>query len=291
MKTALVTGATSGIGQQIAREVARAGLRVVLVGRSEERLARAVAEIRAEVAGAALDTRLIDLSSQASIREFAARFVAEEPRLDVLVNDAGMQTPKRQLSVDGIELVFATNVLGYFLLTGELLPLLTRSAPSRVVNVASEFAGNLDLDDLQFERRRYSNQLVYRQSKQANRMLTRALARRLEGTGVSVHAMAPGFVGTNLYRHASWWQRPVLHFVGKRFGRSVEEGADTAVWLATSDDVPGDSGGFWVERKRLDEPFADVELEERLWGACAGLVGEQPAAARSDGRPSGGQTS
>ncbi len=149
---------------------------------------------------------MIDTSSQESIREFAQEFRDQYDRLDVLVNNAAVNRGKlpKIKSVDGIELTFATNVLGYFLLTQELLDLIKRSAPARIINVASSFASDLDLDDLQFERRPFESFKAYAQSKACDRMLTWALARRLEGTGVTANAMTPGLITeTELYRNAT----------------------------------------------------------------------------------------
>ena len=216
-KHVLITGPTAGIGFQIAVELCTLGARLTLGCRDVERGASAAEKIR-RAAGAPsaidalpiaapssnalpIDVMQVDTSSQTSIREFALGFRNTHPRLDVLVNNAGISQGERNLSVDGIELTFATNVLGYFALTNELLGTLARSAPARIVNVASQFAGNLDLDDLQFARRPFDGLQAYAQSKTCNRLLTWALARRVAGTGVTANAYAPGFVpGTELTR-------------------------------------------------------------------------------------------
>jgi NAD(P)-dependent dehydrogenase (short-subunit alcohol dehydrogenase family) len=269
-KVMMATGVTSGIGHEIAARLSEHGHHVVLVGRSEERLERVRAELAA--AGGDVSTGLCDLSSQASIRDYAASFMQTHERLDVLVNCAGVYGQKRQESVDGIELLFATNVLGYHLLATELLPLLQKSAPARVVVVASEFAGKLDLDDIPFEKRRFNGKVAYQRSKQANRMWTRAFARRARAGGVTVNAMAPGFVATSLYDNAPRWQRPILRGVGLFFGTSVEEGAETAIWLAESDEVTGETGGLWVRREKRPCEFDDEREEERLWEICERLT-------------------
>jgi NAD(P)-dependent dehydrogenase (short-subunit alcohol dehydrogenase family) len=215
----------------------------------------------------------VDTSSQSSIRAFATSFRAAHSRLDVLVNNAGINSRVRRQSVDGIELTFATNVLGYHLLTQELLDVLKASAPARIVNVASTYAGNLDLDDLQFQRRRYDPIKAYQQSKACNRLLTWALARRLEGTGMTANAMAPGLVQTGLYRDTPVPLRLLLRVIGLFHGRSVERGADTAVWLASSLAAAGTSGKFFELRRELPCPFRDRDTEERLWAACDRLAG------------------
>ncbi len=269
-KLVLVTGATAGIGKEIAVELGRRGARLVIGSRDAARGARAAEEIRA--AGApAVDVLPLDTSSQGSIRDFAREFRAAYPRLDVLVNNAGVSVGYRKTSVDGVELTFATNVLGYFLLTCELLDMLVASAPARIVNVASAFAGELDLDDLQFEQRRYDGLQSYAQSKACNRLLTWALARRLEGSGVTANAYTPGFVaGTELSRDMPPSLREAYR---NRPGRTIPQGADTAVWLATSEQVEGVSGRFFYDRTERPCEFRGEALEERLWGICERLVG------------------
>jgi NAD(P)-dependent dehydrogenase (short-subunit alcohol dehydrogenase family) len=215
----------------------------------------------------------IDTSSRQSIREFAQQFGKKFSRLDVLVNNAGIYWPRRQASVDGIELTFATNVLGYWLLTRELLDLLKASAPARIVNVASTFAGELDPADLQFERRAYDGQKAYKQSKACNRMLTWAVARRCEGSGVTANAMAPGLVvQTGLYRSVGPAVRLIMHVLSLFFGRSIAQGADTAVWLASSPEVEGVNGKFFERRQEVPCTFRNREAEEKLWGICEGLT-------------------
>jgi NAD(P)-dependent dehydrogenase (short-subunit alcohol dehydrogenase family) len=216
----------------------------------------------------------IDTSNQRSIREFAQQFCKRFSRLDALINNAGINRPRRQTSVDGIELTFATNVLGYWLLTRELLDLLRASAPARIVNVASTFAGDLDLNDLQFERRAYDAQKAYKQSKACNRMLTWAFARRLEKSGVTANAMAPGLVvQTGLYRDVGPAVRLLMRVLGLFFGRTIAQGADTAIWLASSPEVEGVTGKFFDQRREVPCTFRDRDAEESLWRICEGLTG------------------
>src|SRR5881397_549807 len=176
MRTCLVTGANSGIGRETARR-----------------------DVAATTGNPAVELMIVDLSRQASIRDFARAFLDSHPELHVLVNNAGIWANRRRESPEGIEQTWATNVLGYFLLTELLLDRLRESAPARIVNVASQLARDLDLEDVEFRRRSYSGVSAYAQSKQADRMLTWALARRLEGTGVSANAMHPGGVNTPLF--------------------------------------------------------------------------------------------
>ena len=268
----LITGATSGIGLEITRALAESSHHLVLVGRSEEKLSRLVAELEERGAKSTIETALCDLSSQASIRSLSADIRAKHERIDVLVNCAGVYQSKRRESVDGIELVFATNVLGYHLLTMELLPLLEAGAPARVVVVASEFAGSLDLDDIPLQNRRYKATASYQRTKQANRMWTRALSRRVEAKGISVNSMSPGFVYTGLYDDVPFWMRPIMKMVGRRVGRTAAEGAATAVWLAEGGEIGTQSGGFYIDNERRPCEFEDVALEERLFAECERLT-------------------
>jgi NAD(P)-dependent dehydrogenase (short-subunit alcohol dehydrogenase family) len=272
-KLVVVTGPTSGIGQEIAAQLVAQGAEVVLACRDPAKGQATLAEITRRTGSKKLSVMLVDTSSQSSIRAFATSFKAAHSHLDVLVNNAGINSRVRRQSVDGIELTFATNVLGYHLLTHELLDVLKASTPARIVNVASTYAGNLDLDDLQFQRRRYDPIKAYQQSKACNRLLTWALARRLEGSGVTANAMSPGLVQTGLYRETPVPIRLLLRVIGLVHGRSVEQGADTAVWLAGSPEVAGQSGKFFELRKEVPCQFRDRDTEERLWAACDRLAG------------------
>jgi len=271
-KVAIVTGPTSGIGKEIARQIAAQGAEVVLACRDVAKGQATLEEITRRTGAKGLSVMRVDLSSQASIREFSKAFRDTHSRLDVLVNNAGLNSRTRRKSVDGIELTFATNVLGYHLLSREILDVLRASAPARIVNVASTFAGDLNVDDLQFTRRPYNSTKAYKQSKACNRLLTWALARRLEGSGVTANAMAPGLVLTGLYRETPAPLRLLLRVLKLFHGRSVEQGADTAVWLASSPEVEGQTGKFFELRKELPCQFRSTELEERLWAACDRLV-------------------
>jgi NAD(P)-dependent dehydrogenase (short-subunit alcohol dehydrogenase family) len=268
----LITGATSGIGEEAALQLARQGASLILPCRNLERGNATADAIARATGGARPDVLECDTGDQRSIRRCAAEVRAKFDRLDVLVNDAGTQHEERRLSPDGIEATFATNVLGYFLLTNELLDLLKASAPSRIVNVASTYAGGLDLEDLELTRRPYGNIPAYKQSKQANRMLTWALARRLKGTSVTANAMSPGLVMTGLYRDMTGFRRLFMRALSKVAGRTIAQGADTAVWLATSPEVLGISNKFWDQRKERRCEFRDEASEERLWKICETYV-------------------
>jgi NAD(P)-dependent dehydrogenase (short-subunit alcohol dehydrogenase family) len=254
----LVTGANTGIGVEIARGLARKGSNVVLACRDQAKGEDARNTIASEARNPDIELLIVDLASQQSIRSAAQEFSRKHDALDVLVNNAGTSAPKRRESPDGVELTFATNVLGYHLLTEQLLGLLRRAPAARVVNVASMMAYGLDLDDVNFKRRRYDPSTAYAQTKQADRMLTWALARRLEGTSVTANALHPGVVNTALLRTLA----PGFS------GSTPAEGADTATWLAASPDVAGVSGKLWVKRRETPCEFRGRENEEALWSLC-----------------------
>jgi NAD(P)-dependent dehydrogenase (short-subunit alcohol dehydrogenase family) len=236
---------------------------------------RVAARILAEGGTREVAVLPLDAASQQSITEFA-NACRRYDRLDALVNNAGLGHGQRLETPEGLELVFATNVLGYHRLSLALSGLLVRSAPSRIVSVASTFASNLDLDDLQWTRRPYEELAAYAQSKACNRLLSWALARRLAAKGVTVNAMAPGFVPqTGLSRNLSPELRDSYR---RRTGRSVEQGADTAVWLALSPEVEGVTGRFFYDRAELPCEFRDSALEERLWTICQNFTDVSTAA-------------
>jgi NAD(P)-dependent dehydrogenase (short-subunit alcohol dehydrogenase family) len=263
----LVSGPTSGIGLQIAKDLADMGASLMLACRSVDKGESIAAQLRAAGAKAA-EVVHCDTADAVSIEACGREVARRWPRLDVLVNNAGVIHGNRLENDEGLELTFATNVLGYQRLSLALRPLLLASAPARIVNVASIFAGDLEIDDLQFERRPYDELQAYAQSKACNRLLTWALARRLDGTGVTANAMAPGFVQTALSRDLT----PALRVSYQgRTGRSLKEGADTAVWLATSPDVEGVSGRFFFDRRERPCEFADPALEERLWSIATAM--------------------
>jgi NAD(P)-dependent dehydrogenase (short-subunit alcohol dehydrogenase family) len=271
-KQVIITGATLGIGKEIAMQLGALGADLVLASRNIERGKHTADAIKQQTGAKQVDVMLIDTSSQASIREFAQQYRKKYSRLDVLINNAGMNRGMhpRAKSVDGIELTFATNVIGYFMLTQELLDMLIASEPSRIVNVASQFASDLDLDDLEFERRPFESFKAYAQSKACNRLFTWALARRLKGTQVATNAMAPGLiVDTGLYRNAP---PELVARLRQRSDRTVTQGADTAVWLASSPDVESVSGKFFYDRKKVPCEFRKKADEEKLWTICEGLI-------------------
>ncbi len=272
-KRVIITGPTSGVGEEIALQLANLGAEVILACRDIERGNEVAAEIISRTGAEDVTVMEIDTSSQKSIREFARDFRNKYDRLDVLINNAGGNrgTLPKANSADGIELTFATNVLGYFLLTQELLDLLKRSPPARIINVASSYASDLDLDDLQFERRPFESFRAYAQSKACDRLLTWAQARRLDGSGVTTNAMTPGLITeTELYRNAA--PELVKRLTQYSGGRTSAQGADTAVWLASALEMEGVTNKFFEEREELDCEFRNKKKEEKLWKICEELV-------------------
>ena len=272
-RIAVVTGASSGIGFSIARALARGGARVVLAVRSEERGGAAMQQLEREVPSGRFELELVDTSSLSSVRIGARAIASKHPQLHVLVNNAGTWSFYRRESVDGIELTWATNHLGPFLFTALLAPQLVAAKHARVVNVASGLAHSLDLDDVEFRTRPYTGLAAYAQTKQANRMWTRALARRFAGSGVTANAMHPGFVNTGQFARGGGWQSSVASLGARLVGRPAEVGADSAVWLAGSDEVAGTTGRFVRNRKDMTDQYADEANEERLYALCARMAG------------------
>ncbi len=275
-KTCLVTGATSGIGEVAALELARKGAKVVLVGRSREKAEATADRIRRESGNPEVEYLLADLSSRADVRRLADEVKARYPRLDVLINNAGAMIAPRRESVDGIEMTWALNHLGYFLLTDLLLDTLKASAPSRIVNVASDahrMVSGINFDDVE-GKKDYKPFRNYGQSKLANILFTRELARRLEGTGVTANCLHPGFVATNFTTGKGFTFR-VFQAMAKLFAITPEEGAKTTVYLASSPEVEGVSGGYFAKsRKAKPRPTAlDDGAARRLWELSERMVG------------------
>jgi NAD(P)-dependent dehydrogenase (short-subunit alcohol dehydrogenase family) len=250
-KTCLVTGANSGIGRETALGLARIGARVVLVCRNRQKGELAVSAIQRETGSTQLDLLIADLSSLGSVRALAAQVQQRYPRLDVLINNAGAAVPSRTLSADGIEMTLAANHLGPSLLTLLLIDRLKASAPARIVNVSSDAHRNarLDMDDLQFARRKYNALAAYGQSKLLMNAFTFELARRLEGTGVTANGLHPGVVATNIWPPDAPWFFKVAIAVIKPFMLSARRGADVSLYVATSPEVANVSGQYFVKSK------------------------------------------
>jgi len=274
----LVTGAASGLGLASAIGFARLGATVHALGRAEERSGEAVAQIRAAVPGVDVRTAACDVSSLSAIRAFADEFAAREPRLDVLVNNAGVMPGDRTFSPDGHELTFATHVLAPLALASELAPVLERSAPSRVINVSSGgmYAQALPVGDWESRESAYSPKRFYARTKREEIVVTEILAERWHARGVVVHAMHPGWADTEGVRR---WL-PAFRMVTRPIIRSPEDGADTIVWLGGAPEALGQTGLFWHDRRprpthyRLGaSPDSDAD-REALWRYCAAALDE-----------------
>lgn len=275
-KQCVITGASAGIGAELARTLSGLGANVIMACRDMPKAERVAAELRAENPDAKLRVMLLDVSSADSIRRFTQKLLAHTPDLDVLINNAGGWTMDRRVTADGLERQWATNVLGPHLLTRLLAPALADGG--RIVNVASTAAGGLVLDDTQYEKRKYSGVGAYSATKQALRMLTWAWAKRLLPMGVMVNAMSPGLVNTELNRNASGFFGFVFKLT-KRFAKSAAEGADTAAWLAAAPAVANETNQFWVNRQSMPCKFRFEQEQERLFEIC-----EQQTEARLAGR-------
>jgi NAD(P)-dependent dehydrogenase (short-subunit alcohol dehydrogenase family) len=276
-KTFLVTGATEGIGKAAARHLASRGATVCLVGRNREKTERVVAELQAQTGNAHLDFLLADLSHLAQVRSVAEQFQARHARLEVLVNNAGGLFQARQLSADGHELTFALNHLSYFLLTVLLLDLLRKTPGARVVSTSSaaHALSRLDLATVATRERGYTAFGAYGDSKLANILFTRELARRLEGTGVTATCFHPGWVSTGFGLNNPGLLSRVMALTAPLFARSPEQGADTLIWLATSAQAAGLNGEYVADREIAlpTRQARDPRLGAQLWALSERLCG------------------
>jgi NAD(P)-dependent dehydrogenase (short-subunit alcohol dehydrogenase family) len=282
---ALVTGASSGLGQETARALAAAGARVILAGRNDEKLA-AVAKVISERSPAAtVEICHLDLTSLAQVRQFAGDFLAANDRLDLLINNAGVMFTPFEHTEDGFELQFGTNHLGHFVLTCLLAPALLRHPPSRIVNLSSggHLASDIIWEDPNFERRAYDPFLAYGQSKTANILFTVELERRLSGRGVHAYAVHPGLVATELARYMTSEVRSQLMEKARQGGgmpmrKSLEQGAATSVWAATAPGLEAVGGAYLADCQVSDHHAAwalNPDAAARLWALSEKLVGEQ----------------
>ncbi|XP_062991923.1 retinol dehydrogenase 13-like [Elgaria multicarinata webbii] len=276
-KTAIVTGANCGIGKHVALDLARRNAHTILACRSKERGQAVLEEIRRATGNPRVQLRILDTSSMASVQDFARRFLEEETQLDILVNNAGATGLPHTVTVEGLELLFATNILGAFLLTNLLLDTMKASAPARIVNVSSfrHRSGKVNLKFLTGEEQPRTRDQAYNSTKLMGIVFTAELDRRLQGTGVSVNAVNPGVVKTHIMRHFSWWARLLFNVLGIFF-KSARAGASSTLYCAVSKEVEGVSGKYFDSDCSLALPLPlaqDPEVGRKLWGALEKLTG------------------
>ncbi|MHA1193268.1 MAG: SDR family oxidoreductase [Promethearchaeota archaeon] len=272
-KICIITGANSGIGKATAIELANMSAIVVMVCRNKERGEPAQKEIIEKTGNKNVDLLLCDLSSLDSIRNFAAEFKTKFQNLHVLINNAGVMLSKRELSVNGFEMNFAVNHLAPFLLTNLLLDILKKSAPSRIINVASgaHKFGTVDFEDLQSENKKRRFMGLYGASKLALMLTSYELSRRLEGTRVTLNTIHPGVVNTKLGMDRSKPKKGIA----RRFFKSPEKGAETSIYLASSPEVEGVTGKYFInkqEQKSSDDSYNE-EYAKKLWDISKKMTG------------------
>lgn len=275
-KTVLVTGATSGIGREIARGLATKGAAVILGARDEQRGRRVRDAIVDELGRDTVSVMVLDVASRSSIRAFAEAFRARHDRLDVLVNNAGAWFARREESEDGIELTWATNVLGPYLLVRELEASLKKAAPSRIVNLVSGVASNYDPGDVEFRRRSYDGFKAYAQAKLALRMLTWWQAKSFAGSNVIANAVSPGFVRTEFMKHTKGIAATLIKLSAPLLAVTPEKGAETPIWVASAPELEKATAQYYEAMKAKPSKFRDG-LDE-LARICERMATEHPAA-------------
>ncbi len=275
-KIAIVTGATNGIGEITATEIARTGAKTILVGRSDERLETSANRIRAAVRDAEVETHRCDFSSIQDTYRVGKAIASLHPVVDILVNNAGALIPSREITSEGLEKTFATNHFGYFVLTEQLRPSLTKAGASRIVNVASNahYRGHIDWDDLKSERG-YKPFQVYSSSKLMNVLFTLALARRLADTGATANCLHPGVIASGFAQDAGGVFGFAWNALMRPFLKDPKAGARTSVFLATSPSVATVSGRYFDDKQREKPPSRDAldtALQEKLWSWSEDVV-------------------
>jgi NAD(P)-dependent dehydrogenase (short-subunit alcohol dehydrogenase family) len=276
-KIVVVTGATGGIGKEIARGLAKKGATVILGARNAERGEAARAELAKE--GGDVSVMTLDVASQASIRSFAQELRKKRDRLDVLVNNAGAWFTDRRDSPDGVELTWATNVLGPYLLAEELRDLLAKGKPARIVNVVSAFASDYDAKDVELKTRKYDGFKAYGQSKQALRMVTWSQAKRFAELGITANAAAPGFVRTDLNQNAHGFMATMINISARLFGVTPAKGAETPIWVASAPELEKETAKFFDGMKEKESKFREADALAELDAICAKMTSKISQAA------------
>jgi len=275
-KNILITGSSRGIGFYTALGLAERGAHVIIVSHDEEHCKKAVLEINEAYGEGSAQYYVADLSSQSQIRDLAKKVKGDYDQLDVLINNVGAWFSRYQESKDGIEKTFALNHLSYFLLTGLLLELLKKSTPARIINVASDAHKGVDrihFEDIGFKEG-YRPFKTYAQSKLANIMFTYELADRLEGSNITVNALHPGSVASKLYRNFGIIE-PLINLWIKLTGKTSKEGAETSIYLASSDEVSDITGKYFVDMELVRSSKVSYEKDQwkRLWEISEKMTG------------------
>lgn len=272
-KIFLVTGSTSGIGLVTALELAKTKAKVILVGRNKEKTENVINQIKKDSNNDKVEYILADLSKQKDIKKLADEFKAKYDKLDVLVNNAGLLCSKKELTEDNLENTFATNHMGYFLLTNLLLEELKKSSNARVVNVASDAhrMGDTYFDDINFEKKKYSAWKAYGNSKLYNILFTYELAEKLKNTNIKTNCLHPGVIRTNFN---FGFNIPVVNSVIKMFLLSPEKGAETQIHLALSPEVENITGKYFDKKKAVSSSYIsyDKEARKKLWEISENLI-------------------
>lgn len=282
-KVAVITGSSGGIGLETARTLARAGATVVLANRDAGKSGAAAVHLKASIPAEHIEVGDLDLASLASVRAFAESIAERHPRIDLLINNAGVMAAPLSRTADGFELQFGTNHLGHFLLTNLLLPNVIAASPSRIVNLSSSAhrRGGINWDDPNYRTSDYQPWIAYGQSKTANILFTLELERRLAGTGTHAFAVHPGVIDTDLGRHLDdqqkvWVDEQIT--AGGIYKKSTQQGAATTVLVATSPDVLGDAGKYFEDcalSPNCAEHASGAEDAKRLWAMSEELVGQR----------------
>lgn len=274
-KVCLITGGTNGIGKATAHAIALMDTKIVIVGRDAQKTADVAEELRLATGRQHIDTLVGDLSLMSDIRRIAETFKSRYERLDILINNVGAVFTRREMTPEGFEKTFALNHLGHFLLTHLLQDILIDTAPARVVSVASDAhrMGGIDFDNLQGEKK-FEAFRIYQQSKLMNLLFTFALARRLEVHGVTSNALHPGFVGSGFGLNNGGFLQWAMK-LARPFTKTPEEGAATAVYLASAQEIILSTGGYYIncEPKAPSQIALDEATQERLWEISAQLAG------------------
>ena len=271
----IVTGSNSGIGKETALALAEMGATVIMVVRNQKRGQEALDKIVSQTGNHSISLMICDMSSMSSIRSFAAEFKKQYSRLDVLINNAGAEFVRRQVTAEGFEQTFAVDYMAPFFLTHELLELLKASAPSRIINVSSGLAknGKVDFNDLQNERN-YKGMQAYSNTKLMILMWTYELSRRLAGSGVTVNALMPGFVATNLGKNSGSLRSAIMFTMVRLIQISAKKGAETSVYLASAGKVKDITGKCFSKKTEVKTNPAsyDQEAQKKLWDETMRLL-------------------